>query len=193
MAITNFTVEYKLFSNQADGSDAGLDVDIIALVGTVTFTPVAIDARPIQAPGYSPDPAGFRIRPITGYIDSDGVLYAERGGAEGVRLWANDPVFQLPKLVYQVDFNVTTPLGEQVRVDRGYLTAPATDTTVNLADVMESSAPAAFGAPAIASGTFTEDSVAFVNADGSAVAAIEIPEGVLVFTDNGDSTWSVGI
>jgi hypothetical protein len=40
---------------------------------------------------------------------------------------------------------------------------------------------------------FDEDGdVVFENADGSNLDPIAIPEGYLVFVDNGDSTWSAG-
>jgi hypothetical protein len=32
----------------------------------------------------------------------------------------------------------------------------------------------------------------FVNPDGSPLPAIQVPDGVTVFVNNGDSTWSVG-
>lgn len=142
MAIINFTVEFNLFAIEADGSDAGVDADQIALVGEVTFTPLFRDQRPIMATGYSP-PAGFILRPITGWIDSDGALYSSRGGDEGVRLPCNDPVLGLAKLGYNVTFNVSTPLGESVRVQGGYFEAPSEDTTIQLADVLQTSGSAA--------------------------------------------------
>lgn len=142
MAITNFTVEFNLFAIEADGSDAGVDADQIALVGEVTFTPLFRDQRPIMATGYTP-PAGFILRPITGWIDSDGALYSSRGGDEGVRLPCNDPVLGLAKLGYNVTFNVSTPLGESVRVQGGYFEAPSEDTTIQLADVLQTSGSAA--------------------------------------------------
>lgn len=189
MAIINFTVEFALYGNQADTDDAGVDADQIALVGTVTFEPVLLSENPLLAPGYT-TPAGFKILPITGYIDSDGVLYAYRGGPEGVRLWANDPVFRLPSLSYRVRFDVTTPLGEPVKVNGGYFVAPSDDRTINLVDVLQPAS--SVGGPRISGGSFDGSTVIFRNEDGSYLEAIEVPSGTTVFVDNGDGTWSVG-
>ena len=189
MSIINFTVEFAMYANQADTDDAGVDADHIALVGDVYFEPVLRNHNPIMATGHTP-PAGFTIRTISGFIDSDGILYSERGGSEGVRLWANDPVLALPSLTYRVTFNLTTPLGEKVRVDGGYFAAPNDDRVVNLVDVLQSNS--SLGGPRIVTGQFSDGAVIFENEDGSFVQAIDIPAGTLVFTDNGDSTWSVG-
>lgn len=190
MSVINFTVNYDLFTSEADGDDAGTDLDITALVGTVTFTPVFAESKAVLAPGYSPRPAGLVPRPVTGYIDSDGRLYNTSGGTVGVRLWANDPVLRLDALTYRVTFNVTTLLGEQVKVAGGYFAAPQTDITVNLVDVLQSAY--SFGGPRISGGEFVGDAVIFENADGSFLEAIEVPDGTLVFLDNADGTWTVG-
>jgi len=189
MSLINFTVKYSQYANSADDVDTNTDLDIIGLVGETTFTPVVRDARPILAPGYSP-PAGFRLRAITGFLDGVGVLRASRTGPDGVRLVANDPVLQLPKLSYRVEFKLTTPLGEPVRVDGGYFSAPQDDRVIYLAEVLQ--AGGSIGGPRISSGDFEGDSVIFENEDGTTISAIAIPPGILVFVDNGDSTWSVG-
>lgn len=191
MSVINFTVQFDVLSNREDGSDEGSDTDIVALTGPVTFTPLFADQRLVLADDLSPRAAGLKLRKQSGWIDTDGQLKTGPGGTVGVRLWANDPIFDLDRLVYQVDFDVRTPLGGTVRVDPGFFEAPATDTTVNLADVLETSASGVVAAPPIASGTFINGQLRFVNADGSTVAPIDIPPGVLVFVDNGDSTWSV--
>jgi len=191
VSIINFTVQFDVLSNREDGSDSGSDTDIVALSGPVTFTALFGDEKLVLADNLSPRAAGLKLRKQSGWIDTDGRLKTGPGGAVGVRLWANDPIFDLDRLVYQVDFDVRTPLGERVRVAPGFFEAPTTDTTVNLVDVLETSASGVVGASPIASGTLSDRQVFFVNADGSAVAPIDIPSGVLVFVDNGDSTWSV--
>ncbi len=137
MSITNFTVNYDLFASQTDSSDSGIDADIVPLIGTVTFTPLTTDNRPVLAPTYSPRPAGFKLQAFTGYIDVDGRLKSERSGAIGVRLWANDPVLKLDSLNYKVEFDLRTPLGDKVNVDHGYFTAPSTDVVIQLANVLQ--------------------------------------------------------
>ena len=139
MSIINFTVQYDLYASQSDSADTGVDADIVPLMGEVRFTPVTADDKPVQAPTYSPRPAGIKLLPFFGYMDSDGQLKAGPGGAVGVRLWANDPVLGLSTgLTYRVDFDLRTPVGEKVTVDGGYFSAPSVDGTVNLADVLTS-------------------------------------------------------
>lgn len=138
MSIINFTVEYDLFSSQTDSTDVGIDADLVPLIGTVTFTPQVTDDKAVLAPSYTPRPAGFKLMPFVGYLDSDGQLKSAPGGEVGVRLWANDPVLELDRLTYKVDFNLRTSLGAPVTVDGGYFEAPATDGTINLTDVLQS-------------------------------------------------------
>lgn len=148
MALINFTVNFDALTVQTDDSDAGADFDTIALVGTVTFTPVLADDRPALAPAYSPRPAGIKLRPITGYVDSDGQLKSARSGTVGVRLPARDPVLNLSSLYYRADFNLTTPLGEKVPVEGGWFAAPTTDTPVQLANVLQQTGSGAVGVTA---------------------------------------------
>jgi hypothetical protein len=137
VSIINFTVNYDLFASQTDSSDSGIDADIVPLIGTVKFSPLTTDNRPVLAPTYSPRPAGFKLQAFTGYVDVDGRLKSERSGAIGVRLWANDPVLKLNSLNYKVEFDLRTPLGERVKVDPGYFTAPSTDIVMQLAEVLQ--------------------------------------------------------
>lgn len=190
MSIINFTAEFDLLTNETIVT-GGEDVDTEGLVGDVRFIPDLIDDRPILARSYEPRPAGFMLRTFTGYLDSDGQLKSSRsGGSIGVRLWANDPVLELTGLTYRVVWDLTTPFGEPVRVDDGYFVAPDMDITVQLANVLKSSA--SITGPRLVGGEFVDGSVIFENQDGTTLSPIEIPNGVLVFVDNGDSTWSVG-
>ena len=189
----NFTVNYDLLASQTDSGDAGLDSDLVALIGSVVFTPLFADNRAVLAPTRSPRPAGLKLQPISGYLDTDGRLKASPGGVVGVRLPARDPIMDLDTLFYRVDFNVRTPAGEPVKVDPGFFEAPIADIAVELAEAMLSTLAAAAAAPKLIGGVFDEDGdVVFENADGSTLPPISIPEGYLVFVDNGDSTWSAG-
>lgn len=190
MSIINFTVKYDQLASQTDSADQGADADIIALVGPVTFTPVTADDKPLLAPAYLPRPAGLKLLPFSGYLDTDGRLKNGPGGTVGVRLWANDPVLDLDSLAYRVTFNLATELGERVDVEGGLFLAPNNDQVVNLVDVLQSTT--SLGGPRISSGYFDSGSVVFENEDGTVVDPIEIPNGTLVFIDNGDGTWSVG-
>jgi hypothetical protein len=190
MSLINFTIQHDQLAAVDDTSDEGADVDLIPLIGEVTFTPIFDNYRPLLAPDYAPRPTAFTIMPFVGYIGMDGRLRSTRNGSLGVRLIANDPVLQLSSLKYRVSFRLTTPIGEPVRVDGGYFAAPYDDRVINLVDVLQSNS--SLGGPRIVAGEFDGDTVIFENSDGTLLAAITIPEGVLVFTDNGDSTWSVG-
>ena len=138
MSVTNFTVHYDQFASRTDSDDAGLDADLIPLVGTVVFTAATLDGRPVMAPTLSPRPAGLKFRPFIGHIDSDGRLKSAPGGTVGVRLWANDPKFNLDRLVYRVTFNLMTEAGERLNVEGGVFDAPTEDVSVNLASVLKS-------------------------------------------------------
>lgn len=148
MSIINFTVEYDLLASLTDSADMGADADVVPLTGTITFTPVLSDTRAVLAPGYDPRPAGFKIRPFVGVVDTDGQLKASKGGAVGVRLWANDPVLELDQLTYRVSFDVSTTLGQKVPIEDGFFEALSTDGTLNLADVLTST-----GSPSIGNNT----------------------------------------
>jgi hypothetical protein len=139
MSVIKCSVEFDLLGIVSDGVDEGVEADEVGLQGTVVFTPVLPkgDHRPFLAPGFSPRPAGIKVLPITGYIDSDGQLKSGPGGSVGVRLPANDPVLGRDSLPYLVEFNVRTPAGEKVRLQGGYFEAPPDDVTINLAEVLQ--------------------------------------------------------
>lgn len=136
MALIQFTVQHDLLATTSDSSDADADADLIPLIGDVTFTPQIDHYRQLLAAEYLPRPTGFRLLPITGYIGMDGRLRSVRNGSLGVRLTANDPVLGLAKLPYRVDFHMTTPLGEPVRVDGGVFDAPSTDVSIWLVNAL---------------------------------------------------------
>lgn len=194
MALIQFTVQYDFLAVTSDSSDINADADIVALIGEVSFIPQFTSSNPLVARDYSPRPTGFRILPVKGFIDTDGRLKNARAGTLGVRLIANDPVLDLEDpLVYRVDFELTTPFGEPVRVDSVFFEAPDSDIDVELAEVLETALSSVGPAPRLVSGFFNADGdIEFQNADGTLVSPISIPQGYLVFVDNGDSTWSVG-
>lgn len=193
MSLINFTAKFNLFATGTDSGDVGIDSDLVPLIGTAVFTPVLGDDRPALAKTYDPAPTAFKLRPITGVIDLDGQLKAAKSGTVGVRLPARDPVLGLSTLLYRVEFRVATAIGEPVYVDGGYFAAPIADQVVNLADVLEPTVIPLISAPVISSGSFNQNGqVVLQNADGTLLPPISIPNGYLVFVDNGDATWSVG-
>ena len=190
MSIINFTVEYDLLASITDGPDGDIDSDLVPLIGDVLFTPQFADNRAILAPDYEPRPTGFKLLPVVGYIGSGGRLLSARNGTVGVRLPANDPVLGLQSLTYLVTFRLTTPLGEPVPVASGYFQAPPTDTVIQLAEVLQSAGY--LDAPRLIGGEFVGDTIIFENYGGTKLLPITIPDGVVVFVDNHDSTWSAG-
>jgi len=195
VSVAQFTVQFDVLSNRAfDGPDAGSDADTVPLNGEIVFTPRFADDRLALAATLSPRPAGVKLRPFTGFVDTDGRLKTSRGGALGVRLYANDPVFGfVDPLLYQVSFFLRTAAGQPVKIDDGFFEAPVGDSTVQLASVLQPTVALAVGAAGLSGGSFNESGdVVFENSDGSLLSAIEIPDGFLVFVDNNDSTWSVG-
>jgi hypothetical protein len=180
LSIINFTVKYDMYGS-------GVDTEV-PLVGTVTFAPRTTNDMPVMAPEYTP-PTGFKLLSFGGYIEG-GRLKSGPGGSDGVRLWAHDPVLEIDKLTYEVSFDLHTVHGQPVAVDGGYFEAPQTDIVVQLAEVLQSTT--FVGGPRIIGGEFVGNTVIFENLGGTKLSPITVPNGVLVFVDNGDATWSVG-
>lgn len=189
MSLINFTVEFDARKSGTDWGDAGVDADETPLNGWLTFIPqFEGDAFVLTTDGTG----GIFIGPSVGYIEN-GVLKTTKGGSVGVRLVANDPVLGLgDPLVYRLKADLRTPAGAKVKIIDRFFEAPSEDTTVNLDLVLASSISSAAAAPRLSGGEFGTGTVIFENEDGSVLSPIAIPGGVVVFTDNGDSTWSVG-
>lgn len=191
MSLINFTAEFNVFKCGNDWSDIGDDADETPLNGWMTFVPQMEGDGFVVTADYDP-PAGILTDSIFGYVEN-GELKATKGGPVGVRLPANDPVLQLADpWVYRVKFDLRTPAGRPVKISDRFLLAPTSDVTVQLAEVLASSLSSAAAAPRLSGGSFSGGTVTFENEDGSVLAPISIPGGVVVFVDNGDSTWSVG-
>jgi hypothetical protein len=162
VSIVQFTVHHDQFGAVPDTSDVDANAELVALIGTVVFSAQFSDSRSIMAREYSPRPAAFKITNFYGYMDSDARLHANKDGALGVRLPANDPVFGLANLEYRVDWDLRTPGGQPVPIDHGYFTAPTTDLTLWLADVLlttssgSDSLPAPTPPPAVVDGGFPD-------------------------------------
>lgn len=189
---TNFTLLYDDLSNDLD--DTIGDVGSVACVGWMTFTPVFRDGVRVPSPGNSPRPAGFHMRRFRGYVDTDGRLKSSPSGSVGVRLWANDPDFGLDRLQYRVTADLSDPLGRKIVFATVFFDAPSSDVSVNLADYLP--APSQDfgrgpGAWNLSGASFTESGALLLqNQDGSTFS-LDPSEGLLVFVDNGDGSWSV--
>lgn len=190
----NFTVNYDDRVNDAD--DTSGDVAAAVVTGPMYFIPSVL-------PGYRiPDlhsltrPTGLAVRAFAGYLDTDGRLRTRQGGDVGVRLWANDPDWELPRLQYQVRAELTDQLGRPVPWAAFYFDAPGADVEINLVDYMPKPGQKfgrGPGAPRIRSGSFNDDGdLVLENADGTTIDPITLPSVAVALVDNGDGTWSVG-
>ena len=135
MSIINFTVSGGLYGS--DVYDVIGDVRRTPLTGKVKFAPEFPLKRPAAlAPSHNP-PAALVPREFDYVIDVDGLLKPSRGSsADGVRLWANDPVFRLYSLVYRISFDVTDLAGNPVEVQGGTFYAPTTDKVMYLTSLL---------------------------------------------------------
>lgn len=131
----NFTVSGGAYASDISTSLGG-DVGEVALWGTVRFIPEMPLCRPAAvAPEHVP-PAAIVPREFVGVIDN-GVLRNVLGGADGVRLWANDPILRLESLVYRFVFeDMTDYMGNPAQVQGGTFYAPAVDSVMYLTSLI---------------------------------------------------------
>ena len=190
----NFTVTYSDRIN--DTEDVSGDVSAAIVTGPMFFEPRLLPGQRIPDPDYPSRPTGLALRTFTGYLDTDGLLKTEPGGEEGLRVWANDPNWNLPRLQYRVRAELTDLYGKPVRWHSFSFDAPATTADRNLVQYMPlpgqkfGRGPGAYN---ITGGSFDEDgNLVLVNSDGSALQPIApVDDGTLIFVDNSDGTVSV--
>lgn len=191
----NFTLHYDDLTNDVD--DTYSSIGAVAGIGWIHFEPVFDTGARIPVPTYSPRPAGFSLRPFKGYLDTDGRLRPERGSSTaGIRLWANDPAFNLDRLQYRVTApSLTDPLGRKLDFKPFYFDAPSTDVIRYLTSYMPTPGQnfgRGPGAWNLVGGTFNNNGdLILQNEDGSTLSPIPTSD-VLIFIDNGDGTWSIG-
>ncbi len=126
----SFTVTYSDRIN--DTEDVSGDVAATIVTGPMYFEPCLLPGQRIPDPDYPSRPTGLAMRTFTGFLDTDGVLKTEAGGEEGVRLWANDPAWEVERLQYRVRADLTDLLGSPVRWQSFSFDAPAEDVEVLL-------------------------------------------------------------
>ncbi len=126
----SFTLTYSDRINDVD--DVSGDVDAQVVTGPVYIEPCLLPGQRIPDPDYPSRPTGLGLRTFTGYLDTDGVLKTEAGGEEGLRVWANDPNWNLPRLQYRVRAELTDLLGRPVRWHAMHFDAPTEDIEVDL-------------------------------------------------------------
>ncbi|MCA9843204.1 MAG: right-handed parallel beta-helix repeat-containing protein [Dehalococcoidia bacterium] len=195
---TYFTVVGDFKAIIADSEDAGADPDHLPLLGTVTFTPLINAGDLILATQASPRPVGFLGTPISGYIDTDGVLKMRSTafgdyGYTPVRLLADTALLELDgDLWYAVSFSNMSYGGKFVTINGFNFQAPTSDTAVNLITVAPGPGFRASGVNRIAPGAVRLDGGELIFSFGG----VDIPDPValeptFLSTEITDST-SVG-
>jgi len=134
MPVLNFTLEYDDLVNDVD--DTAGDVGTTPGVGPMYFTTLFPRGARIPVADFSPRPSGIGLRTFTGYLDTDGRLKNEAGGTAGLRLWANDPDFNLDRFQYRVSAELTDQLGRPVDFHGFNFDAPSEDVIRYLTDEM---------------------------------------------------------
>lgn len=125
-----FTLVYSDRINDVD--DVTGDTAAQVVTGPVYIEPCLLPGQRIPDPDYPSRPTGLALRTFTGYLDTDGLLKTEPGGEEGLRVWANDPNWNLPRLQYRVRAELTDLLGRPVRWHALNFDAPTEDIEVDL-------------------------------------------------------------
>ena len=126
----NFRLFYDDRINNVD--DVTEDVAAGVVTGPMYFEPTLLPGQRIPDPDYPSRPTGLAMRTFTGFLDTDGVLKTEAGGEEGVRLWANDPAWEVERLQYRVRADLTDLLGSPVRWHSFNFDAPTEDIVRDL-------------------------------------------------------------
>lgn len=176
----NFTVVYDDRIN--DIEDSSGDVAATVAMGPVYFIPSITPGHRIPDLEYLPRPAGLAIRAFPAYLDTDGRLKTKAGGDTGVRLWANDPAWRLPRLQYQVRAELTDLQGRPVEWAPFSFDAPHEDIEVDLAREMPRPGQKfgrgrpGFGLAPGAVQIDTEGNLVLVREDGIELGGVEIPD-----------------
>ena len=177
----SFTLTYSDRINDVD--DVSGDVDAQVVTGPVYFEPCLLPGQRIPDPDYPSRPTGLALRTFAGFLDTDGLLKSAAGGEEGVRLWANDPAWNLPRLQYRVRAELTDLLGRPVRWHATNFDAPTEDIEVDL--TRELPLPGqkyGRGRPGfgLARGTGVDingsGQLVFVREDGEELGAVDVPD-----------------
>lgn len=183
MAAPQFTLK------AGDGFAARLGVDRSALPGVkVTFKPNITRGGLVTV-----DDGMELVEDVVIHLDSNGKL----NGNTGIALLANDASLGL---VEPLEWRVVcsgfrNENGFERHIAAFSFDAPGDGDEINLADMVPPPGQVNRRGPAaaIASGYFDEnDSLILVNIDQSQTSPIELPDGAIVFIDNGDGTVGVG-
>ena len=188
----NFTLHYDDRINDID--DKVGDVATTPGVGPIYFEPTILPGYRIPDLTASPRPLGITTRVFEGYLDTDGRLKNERGGETGMRLWANDPAWNLSRFQYRVTAQLADLFGRPIDWQPFYFDAPVVDMVKYLTDYMPRPGQKFGRGPAsyLQSGEFNEDGdLVLTNDDGSLVGPITPAPGVVFVIDNGDGSATI--
>lgn len=126
----NFTIHWTAKTNDVD--DHSGDIASAPGIGPVWLIPQFRDESHIPTAVFDPRPTSYYMRAFPGFLDTDGVLKNEAGGDEGMRAWANDPIFELDRLQYRVEASLVDPFGRPLGMRPFYFDAPTEDSIVYL-------------------------------------------------------------
>ncbi len=130
--VANFTVHWDVASN--DVEDHSGDTATTPGVGPVWLIPQFRDESHVPSSVFAPRPTSYYLRAFRGWLDVDGRLKNEPGGTPGLRVWCNDPdLFDMDRLHYRVEADLTDPFGRPIGFRPFYFDAPNEDSIVYLA------------------------------------------------------------
>lgn len=86
-SVTYATVVGQFISFVADTTDAGKEPDVIAMQGTISFSP---DSKTVKFPTATPNPVTATRDVITAQLDSEGYVINPADGTRGIVLVASD-------------------------------------------------------------------------------------------------------
>lgn len=138
----------------------------------------------------------YKIGQVYAGIEDDGtILQASMvngqvvNSSDNVKLLAQDPSLNVTNLYWRVQLE--SPIGTRWReLTSWWIIAASDGATVNLEDTVTDTE--LISAPWLTGGTISDGAVTFTDSAGGTLTPIDIPAGVSVWVDNGDSTWSVG-
>lgn len=130
----NFTLKYADRVSSIEDDEG--DVADTPGVGKIFLKPAFPAGVRIPVLEYLPEPTGLGLRTFEGFLDTDGTLKKKEGGEGDLRVWANDPAWNLDRLQYQVSAQLTDLQGYPVPFYSFYFDAPKVDTVIYLVSEM---------------------------------------------------------
>ena len=194
MALPQFTVTGNLFAIDGDTTASILDEDAPTTYRVTLTTNLTPNSDLIAYSGNL-----YKIDIVYAAIASDGSLVHATMGEGNVLVPDSDPIVLvasngLAVVNFQYRFQLEQPVGNAWQaVTHFWFDAPINGVTVDLADVVPVAGTDRFRGPRadVVSGYFDDDGdLVLVNVDGSYTTGIIPLDGVLVWVDNSDGTWS---